>query len=208
MDKKNVKIAVIGLGYVGLPLAIEFNKNFSTIGFDLDKVRIDELNNQYDRTNELSENDLDLLKNLYITANQPDISQSNVYVVTVPTPVDKNNKPDLKPILKASEMIGKYLKKNDTVIYESTVFPGCTDEICVPILERESNFGGVFIWEYYDAPPSGISDPGEWSRDMYSIINTKKTITNTILENCESMVNSVKNNIKDFFYTMYYTKLF
>jgi len=139
MDKKNVKIAVIGLGYVGLPLAIEFNKNFSTIGFDLDKVRIDELNNQYDRTNELSENDLDLLKNLYITANQPDISQSNVYVVTVPTPVDKNNKPDLKPILKASEMIGKYLKKNDTVIYESTVFPGCTDEICVPILERESN---------------------------------------------------------------------
>ena len=110
-DKNNVKITVIGLGYVGLPLAIEFNKKFSTIGFDLDKVRIDELNNQYDRTNELSENDLDHLKNLYITANQSDISQSNVYVVTVPTPVDKNNKPDLKPIIKASEMIGKYLKK-------------------------------------------------------------------------------------------------
>ena len=139
MDKNNVKITVIGLGYVGLPLAIEFNKKFSTIGFDLDKVRIDELNNQYDRTNELSENDLDHLKNLYITANQSDISQSNVYVVTVPTPVDKNNKPDLKPIIKASEMIGKYLNKNDIVIYESTVFPGCTDEICVPILERESN---------------------------------------------------------------------
>ena len=139
MDKKNVKITVIGLGYVGLPLAIEFNKKFSTIGFDLDKVRIDELNNQYDRTNELSENDLDRLKNLYITANQSEISQSNVYVVTVPTPVDKNNKPDLKPIIKASEMIGKHLKKNDIVIYESTVFPGCTDEICVPILERESN---------------------------------------------------------------------
>ena len=139
MDKKNVKITVIGLGYVGLPLAIEFNKNFSTIGFDLDKVRIDELNNQYDRTNELSEDDIDRLKNLYITANQSEISQSNVYVVTVPTPVDKNNKPDLKPLIKASEMIGKYLKKNDIVIYESTVFPGCTDEICVPILERESN---------------------------------------------------------------------
>ena len=76
---------------------------------------------------------------MYITANQSDISQSNVYVVVIPTPVDKNNKPDLKPIIKASEMIGKYLKKNDIVIYESTVFPGCTDEICVPILERESN---------------------------------------------------------------------
>ena len=76
---------------------------------------------------------------MYITANQSDCSQSNIYVVTVPTPVDKNNKPDLKPIVKASEMIGKYLKKNDIVIYESTVFPGCTDEICVPILERESN---------------------------------------------------------------------
>ena len=113
MDKKNIKITVIGLGYVGLPLAIEFNKNFSTIGFDLDKVRIDELNNQYDRTNELSEDDIDRLKNLFITANQSDISQSNVYVVTVPTPVDKNNKPDLKPLIKASEMIGKYLKKND-----------------------------------------------------------------------------------------------
>ena len=98
------------------------------------------MNNQYDRTNELSENDLsDLLKNLKITTNDNDISQSNVYVVTVPTQVDKNNKPDLKPIVKASEMIGKYLKKNDIVIYESTVFPGCTDEICVPILERESN---------------------------------------------------------------------
>ena len=81
-------------------------------------------------------------------------------------------------------------------------------ELSNMVQKYESNFGGVFIWEYYDAPPSGISDPGEWSRDMYSIINTKKTIANTILENCESMVNSVKNNIKDFLYTMYYTKLF
>ena len=139
MDKYNIKIALIGLGYVGLPLAIGFNKKYNTVGFDLDEERVTELNKQFDRTNELSEDDLVDLKNLNITTNEIEIAKSNVYIVTVPTPVDKNNKPNLKPIVSASEIIGKYLRKDDIVIYESTVFPGCTEEVCVPILEKKSN---------------------------------------------------------------------
>ncbi len=139
LKKEEIKISVIGLGYVGLPLAIEFNKKYNVIGFDLDEVRVSELNDQYDRTNELSDNNLVELKNLNITTNNINIADSNVYIVTVPTPVDKNNKPNLNPIISASEMIARYLKKNDVVIYESTVFPGCTEEVCVPILEKESN---------------------------------------------------------------------
>ncbi|MFL2983261.1 MAG: NAD(P)-binding domain-containing protein, partial [Candidatus Neomarinimicrobiota bacterium] len=139
LKKEGIKISVIGLGYVGLPLAIELNKQFNIIGFDLDEVRVSELNNQYDRTNELSGNNLADLKNLKITTNEINIAESNVYIITVPTPVDKNNKPNLSHIISASEMIARYLKKNDVVIYESTVFPGCTEEICVPILEKESN---------------------------------------------------------------------
>ena len=139
MDKNNIKIALIGLGYVGLPLAIGFNKKYNTIGFDLDEERVTELNKQFDRTNELSEDDLVDLKNLNITTNEIEIAKSNVYIITVPTPVDKNNKPNLKPIISASEIIGKYLRKDDIVIFESTVFPGCTEEVCVPILEKKSN---------------------------------------------------------------------
>jgi len=135
---KDMNIAVIGLGYVGLPLAVEFSKKYNVVGFDLDIIRISELEDKYDRTNELSENDLSKLENLKISNSENEIENSNIYIVTVPTPVDKNNKPDLNPIISASEMIGRFLKKNDIVIYESTVFPGCTEQVCVPILEKES----------------------------------------------------------------------
>ena len=138
IKKEEIKIAVIGLGYVGLPLAVEFSKKYNVVGFDLDRIRVSELNDKYDRTNELSENDLSDLKNLKITTNDSEISSSNIYIVTVPTPVDKNNKPNLNPIISASELIGRYLTINDIVVYESTVFPGCTEQICVPILEKES----------------------------------------------------------------------
>jgi UDP-N-acetyl-D-galactosamine dehydrogenase len=134
----NPKIAIIGLGYVGLPLAVEFGKKFKVIGFDISIERINELKNGYDRT--LESNSIEILaaKTLSFSFNINDLKNSNVFIVTVPTPIDKFKAPDLKPLLSASEMLGKVLKKGDIVIYESTVYPGCTEEDCVPILEKYS----------------------------------------------------------------------
>lgn len=144
---KQMKIAVIGLGYVGLPLAIEFAKKYPVLGFDIDQLRIQELQTGVDRTKEA---DIDVLKEvinspqsnedvgLLFSGNVEDLSQYNIFIVTVPTPIDQFNAPDLMPLLKASEMIGKVLKKGDIVIYESTVYPGCTEEDCVPVLEKKS----------------------------------------------------------------------
>ncbi len=133
------KIAIIGLGYVGLPLAVEFGKKSRTIGYDINKKRIDELKRGYDETNEISQNQLKKSKYLEFTNNKNFIKDCNIYILTVPTPVDKSKKPDLNPLIKASELVGGLINKNDIVIYESTVFPGCTEEICIPILEKFSN---------------------------------------------------------------------
>ena len=141
MIKENeISIAVIGLGYVGLPLAVEFSKKYPVTGFDLNFKRIEELKKGYDRTNELNSRVLKNSKNLLLSAENFSIRNANVYIVTVPTPVDKNNTPNLKPLESASETIGSVLKKNDIVIYESTVYPGATEEVCVPILEEISGF--------------------------------------------------------------------
>jgi len=143
----NVHIAVIGLGYVGLPLAIEFGKKFDVVGFDINAARVDELSKCEDRTREANLSDLrqaiDLKlsgKNigLSFSSKQADLSTSNVFIVTVPTPIDSFNNPDLSPLLKASKTVGEVLKKGDIVIYESTVYPGCTEEDCVPVLEQSS----------------------------------------------------------------------
>tara|TARA_Y100000816_G_scaffold291450_1_gene282826 strand:+ start:151 stop:1449 length:1299 start_codon:yes stop_codon:yes gene_type:complete len=141
MDKrlKSAKIAVIGLGYVGLPLAVEFSKKYSVIGFDIDRDRIDELKNNFDRTNEIPQEILEESNDLKLTFSKKDIAESNIYIVTVPTPVDRNNHPDFGPLQLSSTMIASLLKKGDLVIYESTVYPGATEEICVPILQRVSN---------------------------------------------------------------------
>jgi UDP-N-acetyl-D-galactosamine dehydrogenase len=145
LDKK--RIAIIGLGYVGLPLAIEFGKKYKVLGFDVNQNRIDELNSGKDRTNEADVEGLKLTMNFAIESMEfglsfsskiEDLNSSNVYIVTVPTPIDKFKAPDLTPLLKASEMLGKVLKKEDIVIYESTVYPGCTEEDCVPVLEKYS----------------------------------------------------------------------
>ena len=135
---EKIEIAVIGLGYVGLPLAVEFGKRFKVVGFDIDDIRVKELNNGYDRTNELNDSELLNLGKIEITTSKENISNSNIYIITVPTPVDINNRPNLKPIISASKIAGSLLKKNNLVIYESTVFPGCTEEICIPILEKSS----------------------------------------------------------------------
>lgn len=137
---KQTKIAVIGLGYVGLPLACEFAKYFQVAGFDINEQRIKELKNGNDKTLELSEAQVEeALKNkMLFTCKLDDIKDYNVYIITVPTPIDKNNNPDLTPLIKASGSVGKVLKKDDVVIYESTVYPGATEEDCVPVLEKTS----------------------------------------------------------------------
>jgi UDP-N-acetyl-D-galactosamine dehydrogenase len=138
----NTNIAIIGLGYVGLPLAVEFSKKIKIIGFDINKQRVEDLKNGVDKTLEIESKILlnqIKTKRLKITNIPKDIYNCQYYIITVPTPVDKNNKPDFYPLIKASELVGKNLKEGDIVIYESTVYPGATEEICVPILEKNSN---------------------------------------------------------------------
>lgn len=173
----NISITVIGQGYVGLPLALEFAKHFPVLGFDIDSNRVDELNNAVDHTFEADLNLLssvlglakssDFSKGYIATSKIEDIQNSNVYIITVPTPIDKFNAPDLFPLMKASEMVGSVLKKNDVVIYESTVYPGCTEEECVPILEKKS--GLIFNKDFYVGYSPERIVPGDK-------INTLKTI--------------------------------
>ncbi|WP_304488626.1 nucleotide sugar dehydrogenase [Dyadobacter sp. NIV53] len=132
------KIAIIGLGYVGLPLAVEFSRKYSVLGFDISTERIQELKTGYDRTQEISEQDLQRVQDLVFSSDIQSLAAYNTYIVTVPTPIDNYKKPDLGPLLKASQTIGSVLKKGDVVIYESTVYPGCTEEDCVPVLEKAS----------------------------------------------------------------------
>ena len=145
LDKLN--IAIIGQGYVGLPLAIEFGKKYPTTGFDINPSRIDALKKGVDHTNEASPEQLKSAAQLMFSANINDIKACNVYIVTVPTPIDEFKTPDLNPLKSASKMLGELLKKGDTVIYESTVYPGCTEEVCVPLLEKSS--GLHFNTDFY-----------------------------------------------------------
>ena len=141
MEFQNCKIAVIGLGYVGLPLAVEFGKKYKTVGFDINEIRVNELNNGIDRTLEIENNYLlaTFESGLFsVSKNVSEISDCNIFIVTVPTPTDKNNRPLLTPLIKASETVSSVLKKGDIVIYESTVYPGVTEDECVPVLEKRS----------------------------------------------------------------------
>ena len=134
----DVRIAVIGLGYVGLPLAVEFGKTFKTIGFDINAERIAEIRAGVDSTREVPAEELKAATQLVVTDSPGDLADSNVYIVTVPTPIDSARRPDLTPLERASETVGKVLLSGDMVIYESTVYPGATEEVCVPILEKHS----------------------------------------------------------------------
>jgi UDP-N-acetyl-D-glucosamine/UDP-N-acetyl-D-galactosamine dehydrogenase len=137
---KDARIGIIGLGYVGLPLAVEFGKRYPTVGFDIKQGRIDELKTGRDSTLETTSEELAGAKQLTFTTNRDDLKQCNTFIVTVPTPVGKNNRPVLSPLKGASETVGGVLKTGDVVVYESTVYPGCTEEYCVPILEERSGF--------------------------------------------------------------------
>ena len=136
--RKNTKVSIIGVGYVGLPLALAFSKKFKTIGFDLNKDRINELKNGYDSFNDQKKKDLLKNNKLLFSSSEKDINNSDYFIITVPTPVNNQKKPDLKPVISASKIVGKTIKRKSIVIYESTVYPGCTEEVCVPLLEKYS----------------------------------------------------------------------
>ena len=135
---KNVNIAIIGLGYVGLPLAVEFGKHYPTMGFDINQARVAELSQGEDHTLEVSPQELKQASQLSFSSQVADLKQANIYIVTVPTPIDQHRQPDLTPLIKASETLGKVITKGDIVIYESTVYPGATEDDCIPVIERIS----------------------------------------------------------------------
>ncbi|HGH1366763.1 Vi polysaccharide biosynthesis UDP-N-acetylglucosamine C-6 dehydrogenase TviB [Acinetobacter baumannii] len=159
MQLADLRIAIIGLGYVGLPLAVEFGKNGPVIGFDINQKRIDELKSGQDHTLEVTTEDLQKAQYLSFSANLDDLKQSNFFIVTVPTPVDQVNRPDLTPLKKASETVGQVLKKGDIVVYESTVYPGATEEVCIPILEKVS--GLKFNQDFFAGYSPERINPGD-----------------------------------------------
>ncbi len=161
-------IVVVGLGYVGLPLAIEIGKQYNTIGFDINLNRINDLKSGLDRTLEVEENDFKMASQLRFTEDPNEIAKADLYIITVPTPIDEYKKPDLTPLVKASELVGGVITRGATIVYESTVYPGCTEEICVPILEGASNleFNVDFFCGY---SPERIN-PGDKERRVHNIM--------------------------------------
>ena len=164
-------IAIVGLGYVGLPLAVAFAKKYAVIGFDINETRVNDLQNGKDITLECSAEEIQNAGNLIFTASSKDIAESNIFIVTVPTPVDGEKRPNLKPLLEATAMIGAALKKGDLVIYESTVYPGCTEEDCVPVLEKQS--GLIFNKDFYCGYSPERINPG----DKVHTLTTIKKLT-------------------------------
>ena len=173
----NIRIAIIGLGYVGLPLAVEFGKKFETVGFDINELRIKELMSGNDATMEVSRDQLTGSKSLSFSADATDIENCNIFIVTVPTPIDKHKNPDLTSLVGASGAVGRVLKKEDIVIYESTVYPGATEEVCVPILEQQS--GLVFNQDFYCGYSPERINPGD---KEHSVTTIKKVTSGSTVE--------------------------
>mgnify|MGYP001036128728 CR=1 FL=1 len=193
----NAKLAVIGLGYVGLPLAVEFAKKYLTIGFDINQKRVGELNVGNDFTLEVSNEDLlkvltkekSAKSGLLCTASLEDIRECNYFIVTVPTPVDKHNRPDLTPLYKASETVGKVLKKGDIVVYESTVYPGVTEDECVPVLERVS--GLKFNVDFFAGYSPERINPGDKEHTVSKILKVTSGSTPEAADKVDALYNSV-----------------
>ncbi len=189
MKLSDRKIAVIGLGYVGLPLAVEFAKKRPVIGFDINQKRVTELSEGHDYTLEISADELKGMDSLAFTANVEGLKTCNVYIVTVPTPIDGHKRPDLTHLIKASEMLGSVLDKGDLVIYESTVYPGATEEDCVPVLERVS--GLVFNRDFYAGYSPERINPG----DKEHRVSTIKKVTSGSTPEVADVVDSLYNEI-------------
>ncbi len=167
LSLRNCRVGVVGLGYVGLPLAVEFGKHFDTLGFDINADRIKALQAGRDSTLETTRAELRGAKHLSFTTDLRELKRSRVFIVTVPTPIDEYKRPDLTPLVKASETVGKVLKKGDVVVYESTVYPGCTEEVCVPILERVS--GLKFNKDFFAGYSPERINPGDKEHRLPSI---------------------------------------
>ena len=198
---KNTKIAIIGLGYVGLPLAVEFGKKYQVVGFDINLQRIKELRLNQDLTLETESYELEAVNvpslkalektkhGLWVTDDLSEIKSSNFYVITVPTPVDKNNRPDLTPLYKASKSVGKVLKKDDVVVYESTVFPGATEDECVPILEKLS--GLTFNEDFYVGYSPERINPGDKEHTVTKILKVTSGSTPEIAKYVDEVYRSI-----------------
>jgi UDP-N-acetyl-D-galactosamine dehydrogenase len=194
MTKK--KVAIIGLGYVGLPLAVEFGKKQHTVGFDINVKRVKELNEGFDRTLEISNEDLKKtlaqvseIASFKCTTLLEDIRDCNYYIITVPTPTDKNNRPDLTPLYKASETVGKVLKKGDIVIYESTVYPGVTEDECVPVLEKIS--GLKFNKDFFAGYSPERINPGDKEHTVTKILKVTSGSTTEVAEKVDQLYRSI-----------------
>ena len=183
------KIAIIGLGYVGIPLAVEFGKSTPTIGLDIDKSRIDELNSGFDRTLEMSKDNLESSIHLTYTTDINDTSECNIYIITVPTPINSKNQPDLTPLIKSSQSVGSVLKKGDIVIYESTVYPGVTEDECVPILEEISDL--KFNVDFYCGYSPERINPGDKEKTLTKILKITSGSTPEIADFVDSLYKSI-----------------
>ena len=195
MENK-IKISIIGLGYVGLPLAVLFSKKYCVTGYDIDLKRISDLNNGLDITNEIDSQKLSEVivdnsksKGLFITSDINELINSDYFIITVPTPIDKNNKPDLTPLIKASELVGKYIKKNSVVVYESTVYPGATQEDCVPILENSSSL--VFNKDFFVGYSPERINPGDKEHTVDKIVKVTSGSTPEVAKKIDDLYKSV-----------------
>ncbi len=183
------KIALIGLGYVGLPLAVEFGKKFNVIGFDINETRVHELKQGNDITLETNSEEIKLATNLTFTTDLNELKKCNVYIITVPTPINQFKSPDLTPLLAATKMLGKIIEKGDIIIYESTVYPGCTEEECVPVLEKESNL--KFNVDFYCGYSPERINPGDKVNTLTKIIK----VTSGSNENVANIIDNLYKSI-------------
>ena len=189
IQTKNLQIAIIGLGYVGLPLAVEFGTNFPTLGFDINQNRLEQLQSGQDNTREVTSTELSNAKHIKYTSNDQDLIDTQIYIVTVPTPINEHNQPDLTPLIKASQTIAKTLKPGNIVIYESTVYPGATEEECVPILEEIS--GLSFNLDFFCGYSPERINPG----DKQHRVTTIKKVTSGSTPEVADIVDALYNTI-------------
>lgn len=195
------KIAIIGLGYVGLPLAVEFAKKTSVVGFEISQTRVDELNDGHDITLEIEDDNLKAVlqykqskinPGLFLSTSLADIADSQIYIVSVPTPIDENKRPDLTPLILASETIGKVIDKGDIVIYESTVYPGATEEVCLPVIEKKS--GLKFNEDFYAGYSPERVNPGDKINTLTKIIKVTSGSTPEIADEVDDLYNIILEN--------------
>lgn len=189
MTLEDVKIAIIGLGYVGLPLAAEFGKHRSVVGFDINETRVAELRSGHDQTLEVSSDDLKAATQLTYTTNLEDLKSCNFYIVTVPTPIDDSNAPDLKPLQSASTSVGQVIKKGDIVVYESTVYPGATEEVCIPIIEKVS--GLTFNQDFFAGYSPERINPGDKVNTLTKITKITSGSTPEIADLVDAVYGSI-----------------